>query len=160
MCYSAQVTQLVRKLQRELGVRMDYDEALKLFLRRLDDPGISISRGFEANFEEPANDVERRIKAAIDQHRERSATKFQQDLFSQKTRLVNAERSLKLKETKKAREDVRIATNKIALLTGKLSDLHRTGPADLDDRIFPMMYAGVVIRQGGENLLSPIALSL
>ena len=147
---------MVRKLQRELGIRMDYDEALKLFLRRLDDPGISIARGFEANFEEPANDVERRIKAAIDEHRARSATRFQQDLFSQKTRLVNAERSLKQKETKKAREEVRIATNKIQLLTAKLSDLTRTGPVDLDDRIFPMMYAGVVIRQNGQNLLTPM----
>jgi putative SOS response-associated peptidase YedK len=147
---------MVRKLQRELGVRMDYDEALKLFLRRLDDPGISIARGFEANFEEPSNDPERRIKAAIDEHRARSATKFQQDLFAQKTRLVNAERSLKEKETKKAREDVRIATNKIALLTAKLSDLHRTAPVALDDRIFPMMYAGVVIRRNGQNLLTPM----
>ncbi len=43
--------------------------------------------------------------------------KFEKELFSQKTRLVTAERSLNTKETKKAREDVRIATNKIAALT-------------------------------------------
>jgi len=76
MCYSAQVVQVVRKLHRELGIRLDYDEALQLFLRRLDDPSIVISRGFETNFDDPANEHERQIKAAIDEHRARAATKF------------------------------------------------------------------------------------
>jgi len=156
MCYSAQVIQVVRKLNRELGIRLDYEEAFNLFMRRLDDPGIAISRGFEANFENPANEEERRIKAAIDAHRSRQATRFEKDLFSQKTRLVNAERSLKEKETKKAREEVRIATNKIETLSGKLSELRRGEPTASDNRIFPMVYAGVIIRQGGQNVLTPM----
>jgi len=156
MCYSAQILQNVRKLYRELGLRLDYDEALKLFTRRLDEPGISISRGFEANFEEPANEAERRIKAAIDAYRSGAATKLQQELFSQKTRLVNAERALQLKETKKAREAVRIASHRIEALTARLSDLRRTDPEPRDNRIFPMMYAGVVIRQAGQNVLTPM----
>ena len=56
MCYSAQVIQVVRKLHREMGIRLDYEEAFKLFMRRLDDPGIAISRGFEVNFDNPVND--------------------------------------------------------------------------------------------------------
>jgi hypothetical protein len=83
MCYSAQVIQVVRKLYRELGIRLDYDEAFKLFMRRLDDPTLVMSRGFEANFDEPANDQERRIKAAIDEHRSRAATKLERELFAQ-----------------------------------------------------------------------------
>jgi hypothetical protein len=120
MCYSAQVAQSVRKLHRQLGLRLDYDAAERLFFRRLRDPTLNISRGFEANFDEPANEQERRIKGAIDEHRSRLASKLEKDLFSQKTRFINAERSLKEKETKKAREDVRIATNKIDALTTKL----------------------------------------
>src|SRR6202451_1679291 len=123
MCYSAQVIQMARKLHRQLGIRLDYAEAEKLFFRRLDDPTLNISRGFEANFDEPSNDQEHRIKAAIDEHRSRLATKLEKDLFSQKTRLVNAQRSLKDKETKKAHEDVRISTAKIDTLTTKLSTL-------------------------------------
>ena len=73
MCYSAQVIQMVRKLSRQLGIRLDYDEIEKLFFRRLDDSGTLISRGFEANFDEPATDQERRIKGAIDLHRSRLA---------------------------------------------------------------------------------------
>ncbi len=156
MCYSAQVIQVVRKLHRELGIRLDYQEAFQLFMRRLDDPGIAISRGFEANFDNPADDQERQIKAAIDEHRSRTATKVEKDLFSQKTRLVNAERSLKEKQTKKAREEVRIATNKIEALTTKLSDLRRSETSPDDNRIFPMVYAGVIIKQDGQNVLTPM----
>lgn len=61
MCYSAQVTQMARKLSRRLGIRLDYDEVEKLFFRRLDDPGLIISRGFEVNFHDPAKDQEWRI---------------------------------------------------------------------------------------------------
>ena len=156
MCYSAQVVQVVRKLHRELGIRLDYEEAFKLFMRRLDDPSVLISRGFEANFEDPGSEQERRIKAAIDEHRSRAATKVEKDLFSQKTRLVNAERSLMGKETKKAREDVRIATNKVETLTTKLADLRRSEPKSEDNRIFPMVYAGVIIKQDGRNILTPM----
>jgi putative SOS response-associated peptidase YedK len=156
MCYSAQVIQAVRKMYRQLGLRLDYEQAEKLFFRRLDDPTLNISRGFEANFDEPTTEQGRRIKSAIDEHRSRLATKTEQDLFTQKTRLVNAERSLQSKETKKSREDVRIATTKIASLSEKLSDLRRTEPKARDNRIFPMVYAGVIVKEGGENLLRPM----
>src|ERR1700692_3673624 len=149
MCYSAQVIQVVRKLHRQLGIRLGYEEAFQLFMRRLDDPSIAVSRGFEANFDNPANDQERQIKAAIDEHRSRTATKVEKDLFSQRTRLVNAERSLKEKETKKAREDVRISTTKIDALTAKLFSLRQTEVQPDDNRIFPFVYTGVIIKQDG-----------
>jgi len=101
MCYSAQVIQMARKLHRQLGIRIDYDEVERLFFQRLEEPSINISRGFEANFDDPATDQERRIKGALDEHRSRVASKMEKDLFTQKTRLVNAERSLKSKETRR-----------------------------------------------------------
>jgi putative SOS response-associated peptidase YedK len=156
MCYSAQVIQTVKKLHRQLGIRLDYLEAEKLFMRRLEDPTLNISRGFEANFDEPTDQQGRRIKAAIDEHRTRMAARHETDLFLQKTRLVNAERSLKEKETKKAREEVRIAGKKIAALTQKLSDLRRNEPTFEDNRIFPQVFTGVVIRQDGDNILTPM----
>jgi putative SOS response-associated peptidase YedK len=156
MCYSAQVVQMARKLKRQLGIRLDFDEAERLFFRRLEDPNLVISRGFEANFSEPSNDQERRIFGAIEEYRSRTATKIEKDLFSQKTRLVKAERSLKEKETKKAREEVRIASSKIASLTAKLTDLRGSEAKPEDDRIFPMVYAGVIIKQDDENVLTPM----
>jgi putative SOS response-associated peptidase YedK len=156
MCYSAQVIQMARKLNRQLGIRLDFDDIEKLFFRRLDDPSLSISRGFEANFEDPSTDQERRIKGAIDTHRSRVASKMEKDLFTQKTRLVNAERALKEKETKKAREDVRISTNKIEVLSTKLARLRSSEPDEEDNRIFPMVYAGVIIKKDGQSLLTPM----
>jgi putative SOS response-associated peptidase YedK len=156
MCYSAQVIQMARKLHRQFGIRLDYAETEKLFFRRLEDPTLNISRGFEANFDDPANDQERRIKEAIEEHRSRLARKLEKDLFSQKTRLVNAQRSLQIKETKKARDDVRISTSKINLLGTKLTDLRATEPKPADNRIFPMVYAGVIVRQNGQNVLTPM----
>jgi putative SOS response-associated peptidase YedK len=147
---------MARKLSRQLGIRLDFSEVERLFFRRLEDPVVNISRGFEANFDEPSNDQERRIKHAIDEHRLKVAAKLEKDLFSQKTRLVNAERSLKEKETKKAREEVRIATTKIAALSTKLSGLRSLEPNPEDNRIFPFVYAGVIIRRDGQNLLTPM----
>lgn len=143
-------------MHRQLGIRLDYDEAERLFFRRLEYPALNISRGFEANFDQPTTDQGRRIKFAIDEHRSRTASKIEKELFTQKTRLVNAERSLKTKETKKSREDVRIATAKITSLAEKLSDLRRNEPKPRDNRIFPMVYAGVVVQHNGENLLRPM----
>jgi putative SOS response-associated peptidase YedK len=156
MCYSAQVVQMARKLSRQLGIRLDYAEIERLFFRRLEDPTVNISRGFEANFDEPSNDQERRIKAAIDEHRSKVASRLEKDLFSQRTRLVNAQRSLTEKETKKAREEVRIATSKIAALSTKLSGLRSTEPNPEDNRIFPFVYAGVITRKEGQNRLTPM----
>jgi putative SOS response-associated peptidase YedK len=156
MCYSAQVIQTARRLHRQLGIRLDYSEVEKLFFRRLDDPTLNISRGFEANFDEPSTDQEHRIKAAIDEHRSRLGTKLEKDLFSQKTRLDNAERSLKEKESKRAREEVRISTTKIDTLTTKLSNLRRTDTQPDDNRIFPFVYTGVIVNQDGHNLLTPM----
>ena len=156
MCYSAQVIQMARKLSRQLGIRFDYDEVEKLFFRRLDDPSLMVSRGFEANFDDAATDQERRIKEAIDEHRSRVSVKMEKDLFTQKTRLVNAQRSLNEKETKKAREDVRIATGKIETLSAKLSQLRASEPNEEDNRIFPLVHAGVIVRKDGQNLLTPM----
>jgi putative SOS response-associated peptidase YedK len=147
---------MARKLSRQLGIRLDYAEVERLFFRRLEDPAVNISRGFEANFDEPSNDQERRIKTAIDEHRSRVATKLEKDLFSQKTRLVSAQRLLTEKETKKAREEVRIAAGKIAALSSKLSGLRSLEPHPDDNRIFPFVYAGVITRKDGQNLLTPM----
>jgi len=156
MCYSAQVIQMARKLNRQLGLRLDYAEVERLFFKRLDDPSLLISRGFETNFDDPTTDQERRIKGAIDEHRARVASKMEKDLFTQKTRLVNAHRSLQDKETKKAREDLRIATNKIESLTTKLSQLRSSEPNEEDNRIFPFVYTGVIVKKDGQNLLTPM----
>jgi hypothetical protein len=84
MYYSAQVNQLARKLQRQFDLKLDYNRAEAIFVRRLDDPAINISRGFEPNFMEPATAQGERIKAAIEEHRSQMVIRFEQELFFRK----------------------------------------------------------------------------
>jgi len=51
---------------------------------------------------------------------------------------------------------VRIATAKIEALTTKLADLRRRETESRDNRIFPMVYAGVIVKHEGQNLLTPM----
>jgi hypothetical protein len=53
-------------------------------------------------------------------------------------RLGDAERFLERKETKSAREDERIAKNKIRTLLERLNDLRRAQQVEDDGRIFPL----------------------
>ena len=68
----------------------------------------------ETAFAEPASDIDREIKALIGEATAEQELKLQQELFKQKKRLADAERSLETKITKKAEEDKRIATSKIS----------------------------------------------
>ena len=153
MCYSAKVWQKVKEYMRYRGVVPRFDHIELLMRRRLSDPTIRIARAFEHNFAQPENAQERRIKALIDEYRGKLATQLEQELFKQKKRLADAQRSLKAKETKAARESERIAANKVQSLTGRLADLRRTEPRSSEARIYPMYYAPIVIREGNENQL-------
>jgi putative SOS response-associated peptidase YedK len=153
MCYSAKVWQQVKEYMRYHGVVPAFDQYELLLQRRLSDPSIRIARAFEDNFAEPGTPQERRIKALIDEYRSSVATQWEQELFKQKKRLADAQRVLKTKETKAARESERIATNKVQSLTERLTDLKRTEPKSRDSRIYPMHFAPIVIRQGKDRQL-------
>ncbi len=80
----------------------------------------------EDAFSESQSDAERDIKLLIDRFNSEQVTKFEQDLFKQRARLADAERSLQTKVTKAATESQRIATDKISWARGKLEDIQRT----------------------------------
>lgn len=156
MCYSARVRQSLQDLMREMGATVDWESFELLFRRRLDDSTIKISRALEDNFNEPANRVAEKTREHILAFRQSQVTAWEQDLFKQKKRLADATRSLQTKETKKAREDVRIATGKIESYLERLSDLKRSDPRPNDGRIFPMTYAPVIVNDGGEKWIRPM----
>jgi hypothetical protein len=83
-------------------------------------------------------------------------TQSESELFKQKTRLVTAERKLKEKVTKAAQNEVRIAGNKIDALGERLASLRRTHLVADDARIYPMQFAGVVIKNDDSYLLTPM----
>ena len=79
-----------------------------------------------------------------------------QELAKQTERLEKAQQSLAATATKKAAEDVRIATNKIAAAKGKLEELKSTELKPRDSRIYPGWYAPVMIMENGRRVVKPM----
>jgi len=158
MCYSAQILADYRKMVRQFGAIMDLEAFARLWLR---ENGVDRSRpktpkAMEDAFAEWGSGEERLIWQAIRAWQAEDAAKLEQELFAQKTRLNTAQRSLQVKVTKKAETDVRVATNKIERASQKLADLRRTDPLPRDSRIFPGMYAPVIVSEGGRRVIKPM----
>jgi putative SOS response-associated peptidase YedK len=156
MCYSAQVRQNIHELARRYGANIAYDMFAQLFRRRLEGEDIKATRALEENFAEPKSDLERQIKADIDAYRAKRVSEWETDLFKQRKRVVDAERSLQTKETRKAREDIRIGNKKIADYLERLADARRSDPKEKDSRIFPMVYAPVIAQIDGRLQVVPM----
>jgi putative SOS response-associated peptidase YedK len=156
MCYSAQVRQNLHELARRYGANIAYDMFAQLFRRRLDGEDIKASRALEDSFANPGSELESQIKADIDAYRARRVSEWETDLFRQRKRVVDAERSLQSKETRKAREDVRIGTRKIETYLERLADARRSEPKEEDGRIFPMVYAPVIAQIDGRLQIVPM----
>ncbi len=137
MCYSAQIQQAYLTYQKRTGAEMDLDQFLEIFGARVSDSSIRIPRAVERWFEAPKNDQEARIKSFIDQYRSAEITKFEKEVFAQKKRLADAERTLASKPTKAAAESKRIAGNKIELALTRLERIKAEKPHPAEARIFP-----------------------
>ena len=157
MCYSALVRQDIHELARRYGAEIAYEMFAEVFRRRFDGDDIKATRALEQNFVNPKSEIEQKIAADIAAYRASQVSKWEKDLFIQKKRLADAERGLQTKETKKAREHVRIATSKIENYLERLSDAKRTqADEERDNRIFPMVYAPVIANIGGRLQVAPM----
>ena len=156
MCYSAMVKADYKKYVQMFGAAMSIREFYDVFYRRAEEGKLKIPKAMEAAFDNPQTEDERAIKALIDRFNAQQATKFEQELFKQRKRLVDAERALQTKTTKKAEEDQRISTDKVRQLMGRLSDLKRTELLDRDSRIFPGYYLPVMIWEDGRRVIKPM----
>jgi putative SOS response-associated peptidase YedK len=153
MCYSAQIQAAYLRYLRETGAEMDIDQFVEIFGARVSDTSIRIPRAVERWFDEPKNDGERRIKAFIDQYRATETTKLEREVFAQKKRQADAERTLASKPTKAAAESKRIAIDKIEKAVTRLDRLKATKPHPAEARIFPLHYAPIVMQAGDRRLM-------
>jgi putative SOS response-associated peptidase YedK len=156
MCYSAQIRQDYNLYVRQFGADIDIKEFVRLYWDRQQGSKAKIPKAMDAAFANPTTDDERTIKAMIDAWDREQASKLEQELFKQRKRLADAERTLQLKSTKAATESKRIATSKVEWALGKLADLRRTTLVDEDSRIFPGWYAPVLVSEGGRRMLKPM----
>jgi len=156
MCYSAMVVQSWRTYMRDYGAYISIRDFAKLYgykpERRSKTP-----KAMDANLLDPQSDEERQIQALIEAQNKANLEKWQQELFKQRRRLVDAERSLAAgKVTKKVQEDQRIAPGKIEQLLGWIGDAQRTELKPRDSRIYPGTYAPVMVWEDGCRVIKPM----
>ncbi|WP_115560003.1 SOS response-associated peptidase family protein [Xanthomonas arboricola] len=154
MCYSAQVQAEFKAFQRAFGAVMDIDTYVKTFWwdqgkdpRRVKAPRAMVRELLEIGPPE----LQENLRAAD----LAEADTLTREIFDQKRRVGDAERALQLKETKKAREDVRIGTNKIQQAQRRLDMLKGARGQD-DSRIFPGVYCPVLVVENGQRVVKPM----
>ncbi|WP_457447118.1 SOS response-associated peptidase family protein [Roseateles sp. P5_E4] len=156
MCYSAQVWSDYRKYVREFRAKLGIKEFFNIFFRRHQGAKLMIPRGIENAFANPQTDEERQIWDMVLEHRRLQSARFEEELFTQRARLVEAERKLQVKQTKTALESQRIATNKIERARQKIAEMHRIEHHPADGRIFPKSYVPVMVMQDGQLVIKPM----
>jgi putative SOS response-associated peptidase YedK len=156
MCYSAQVRSDYDKFVREFGALLSLPEFYRAFWERRERKKLRIPKAVDSWFAHPKTEPEREIKALIDEWNVDEASRLEQEIFKQRKRLADAERTLQTKTTKKAQDDQRIAGNKVEQALGKLADLKRVEPKDRDSRMFPGWYVPVLVEQNGQRIVRPM----
>lgn len=156
MCYSAQVRANYRDYVRRFGADISLEEFAKLYGFGKSGPR-KTPKALDESFADGTTPEEQKIWNAIVQQRRENVRSWQTALFAQRKRLADAERAIASgKVTKKATEDVRIAGNKIKQLKRWLEDAERTEPAPGDSRIYPGVYAPVMIWEDGRRIVKPM----
>ena len=157
MCYSAQIKADYTRFVRTFGARISIREFFDIYWRRArEDAKLKIPKLMDAMFATPSDEHEHEIAALIDEHNMAEAARLEQELFKQRKRLADAERTLATKTTKNATESKRNATDKVEWCLGKLAALRRTDPTDEDARIFPGWYAPVIVMEQGKRVVKPM----
>ena len=153
MCYSAQIERDWRKYMRIVGpdAALNLQDFIKKYWwRQHEFPSMKIPKAVDAWFTRDGNDDQAKIADMIETFNEREIAKLEQELFRQKKRRADAERSLQTKATKKAFADQRIASSKIERALGKLGDIKREEFKPRDARMFPGWYVPVIVSENGK----------
>jgi putative SOS response-associated peptidase YedK len=156
MCYSAQIQADYRKYVKTFDAHMDIEEFARLYFERAEGSKAKIPKGIDDSFCDPQTDIERQIKDCINRFNAEQTTKLERELFKQKTRLADAERTLQTKVAKVATESKRIASDKIEASLRRLEDINRVEAKPRDSRIFPGVYAPVLVMEDGKYVVKPM----
>jgi hypothetical protein len=140
MCYSAQIRVDYHRYVRVWGADIDIKEFVRLYWERQQGAKLRIPKAMDAAFSEPKSVDERKIKALIEQYDAEQISKTQTEIFAQRKRLADAERTLQTKVTKAATESRRIASiRKLVFLLSRSGLGYRNGCQSLrhSGHLFP-----------------------
>jgi len=152
MCYSAQIYAEFKRFKREFGAIMDVETYVATFWPgEQKQPRAKAPRALIRELEEigPPD-----LRAALLAQDQADIAALEEELFALRRRVGDAQRALQVKVTKKAQEDVRIGTNKGKAARRRLDILK--GLASDDDRVFPGMYAPVMVWENGQRVVKPM----
>ncbi|GAB3377095.1 hypothetical protein GCM10027431_32600 [Lysobacter rhizosphaerae] len=141
---------------RLFGANISIRDFVRIYWERREGAKVKIPKAMDAAFARPQSEEEGQILEMVRAFDAEQAGKLEQELFKQKKRLADAERTLQTKTTKAATESKRIATDKISWSLGKLADLKRTELIGEDSRIFPGWYAPVMVMEDGKRVIKPM----
>ena len=158
MCYSAAVRADHAAFKRLFpGSRMAIKEFFELYWRKKSaKPVPRTPRVMDAQFTHAKGQDEQAVRELIAELDAAQVVSLEQDLFKQRKRLADAERTLQSKVTKKAQEDQRISTAKIEQALQRLSRMKRPELNESDARIFPGWWAPVLVMEDGEPVIRPM----
>lgn len=155
MCYSAQVYAEFKQYERHFpDVEMDIEQYVKTFWW---DRGLAPrAKAPRATIRELQQIGPPELQANLREADVAAIALLEQELFAQRQRVVEAERKLQTKVTKKSQDDVRIGTKKAEAAKTRIVGLKRTEWKPADSRVFPGVYAPVMVMEGGRRVLKPM----
>ncbi|WP_448130382.1 SOS response-associated peptidase family protein [Stenotrophomonas rhizophila] len=156
MCYSAQIRADYTKLVREYGAMMSLDEFAQLYAHDAGKQRPKTPKAMDDGFAGARTAQGQEIVARIQQWHAEEMQALDEEVRLQGARLKAAEEQLATRPTQKARTEVRVAGNRIERAQTRLSDLQRAGLVPRDSRIFPGVYAPVIVSEHGQRVIKPM----
>jgi putative SOS response-associated peptidase YedK len=156
MCYSAQIRADYTKLVREFGAMMSLDEFAQLYAHDAGKQRPKTPKAMDDGFAGARTAQGQDIVAKIQQWHAEEMQALDEEIRVQGARLKQAEDALAHRPTQKARNEIRVAGNRVERAQARLGDLHRTGLLPRDSRIFPGVYAPVIVSERGQRVIKPM----
>lgn len=156
MCYSAQVWADYEKYVRRYGADIDISTYYALYVDKSRGAKLKTPKAMDVAFRAADGQQAGEIARLVQEIHGTEIAALERDLFAQTKRLADAERTLQSKQTKKALEDQRIAGNKIQQFKQRLANLKRSDARPEDSRIFPGVYAPVMVWENGRRVVKPM----
>jgi putative SOS response-associated peptidase YedK len=151
MCYAHMIRADLKAWLREFGASLDIATLEDLFSKRIDAPrDVRFPLAMDRFFLQRQNDTELGLRDAIDAYRARRISEWEQEIFKQRKRYADAQRTLQTKPTKKAEADIGIASRKIEQLMGWLGGV-KTLENKPDDAVVHAMNYGPIIADTGQG---------
>ena len=146
MCYSAMLVQDHRDFLRAFpDAKIGIAEYAKLFEKRWMGQRVTLTKAMEHSFLTSDRTEDAELAEALNRYNDRKEHELREELGFQRERMAKAEAELAKKETKKWKDDLRIAGNKVKRLETLIADIERQELVAKDSRIYPEGYAPVLV---------------